>query len=114
MDTITHNKYKVKQILNLTKSTYVVRMDRKGMNFIPGQNLNLGLAGDTEKRDYSIYSRSQDDFLEILVKEVEDGMVSKKLKRTLSCIPGNICYLRGMDEYRQSGQIHRSFTKGFV
>lgn len=65
----------------MTKSTYVVRIDRRSLEFIPGQNLNLGLAGDTEKRDYSIYSRKQDDFLEILVKEVKDGMVSKKLKR---------------------------------
>jgi ferredoxin--NADP+ reductase/benzoate/toluate 1,2-dioxygenase reductase subunit len=56
-------------------------MERNDMAFKPGQNLNLGLAGDNEKRDYSIYSREQDDFLEILVKEVEDGLVSKHLKR---------------------------------
>ncbi len=81
METITHNKYKVKAVRDLTPSTYVVRMERNNMEFKPGQNLNLGLAGDTEKRDYSIYSRQQEDFLEILVKEVEDGLVSKKLKR---------------------------------
>ena len=84
METITHNKYKVEQIRNLTDSTYVVRMERNGMVFKPGQNLNLGLAGDTEKRDYSIYSSLEDDFIEILVKEVEDGLVSKQLKRMTS------------------------------
>lgn len=81
METITHNKYKVDHVRDLTESTYIVRMERNGMEFQPGQNLNLGLAGDTEKRDYSIYSSDKDEFLEILVKEVDDGLVSKQLKR---------------------------------
>ena len=81
MDISIHNKYTVKEVRNLTDSTYVVRMNRYGMGFRAGQNLNLGLAGDTEKRDYSIYSGIHDDYLEILVKEVEDGLVSKKLNR---------------------------------
>jgi len=73
--------YTVQGVRHLADSTFIVRMDRKGMRFIPGQNLNLGLAGDTEKRDYSIYSGLEDNFLDILVKEVEDGLVSKKLKK---------------------------------
>lgn len=81
METITNNKYKVQNVRNLTESTYVVRMSRYELVFKAGQNLNLGLAGDTEKRDYSIYSGIQDDYLEILVKEVDEGLVSKKLKR---------------------------------
>ncbi|MBN1340845.1 MAG: hypothetical protein JXA03_16070 [Bacteroidales bacterium] len=81
METLITNKFKVQSIRNITPTTYVVRMDRKGMKFSPGQNLNLGLPGDTEKRDYSIYSCLHDDFLEILVKEVEDGLVSRQLKR---------------------------------
>lgn len=82
METITHNLYKVDHIRKLTKSTYVLRMNRNGLEFKPGQNLNIGLAGDTEKRDYSIYSSLSDDFLEILVKEIKDGLVSRKLKKT--------------------------------
>ena len=81
MDISIHSKYTVRAVRNLTPSTYVVRMNRYGMEFKAGQNLNLGLAGDTEKRDYSIYSGVNDDYLEILVKEVKDGLVSKKLKR---------------------------------
>lgn len=49
METITHNKYTVKEIRDLTPSTYVVRLERNDMKFMPGQNLNLGLSGDTEK-----------------------------------------------------------------
>lgn len=81
MDISVHNKYKVKEVRSLTNSTYVVRINRYGMEFQAGQNLNLGIAGDTEKRDYSIYSGIHDDYLEILVKEVEEGLVSKQLKR---------------------------------
>ena len=81
MDISIHSKYRVQSVRNLTPSTYVVRMNRYGMEFKAGQNLNLGLAGDTEKRDYSIYSGVNDDYLEILVKEVKDGLVSKKLRR---------------------------------
>jgi len=73
--------YQILNIRNLTESAYVLRFERKGMKFTAGQNLNLGLAGDTEKRDYSIYSGENDDFLEVLVKEVEDGVVSKQLKK---------------------------------
>src|SRR5210317_312583 len=81
MDISIHSRYKVKEVRNLTESTYVVRMNRYGMEFLAGQNLNLGLAGDTEKRDYSIYSGVNDDYLEILVKEVKEGLVSKQLKK---------------------------------
>ena len=41
METITHNKYTVKEIRDLTPSTYVVRLERNDMKFMPGQNLNL-------------------------------------------------------------------------
>jgi ferredoxin--NADP+ reductase/benzoate/toluate 1,2-dioxygenase reductase subunit len=81
MDISIHSKYKVQEVRDLTGSTYVVRMNRYGLEFQAGQNLNLGLAGDTEKRDYSIYSGTGDEYLEILVKEVQEGLVSKQLKR---------------------------------
>ncbi len=81
MQTLTQNKYRIENIRNLTESTYVVRMNRKGMQFTAGQNINVGIEGDVEKRDYSIYSSEKDNWLEILVKEVDNGMVSKQLKK---------------------------------
>lgn len=72
--------YLVKGIRELTDSTYVVTMERNGLDFKAGQNLNLGLVNDPERRDYSIYSGENDKELEILVKEVKGGLVSKKLK----------------------------------
>ncbi|GAB4320466.1 MAG: ferredoxin--NADP reductase [Bacteroidales bacterium] len=81
MDVSIEQKLKVTGIRELTATTYVVRMERNGMKFRAGQNLNLGLDGSPEKRDYSIYSGENDDYLEILVREVDDGLVSKQLHR---------------------------------
>ena len=81
MEPLIKTLFKVQGVRLLTNSTYILRMDRKAIQFRAGQNLNLGLAGDVEKRDYSIYSAEGDDYLEILVKEVDDGLVSKKLKK---------------------------------
>ncbi len=50
------------------------------MKFSPGQHLVLGVPGSTELREYSIYSGIHDDFLEVLIKEVDDGMVNRQLK----------------------------------
>ncbi len=60
-------------------SAYVLRFERNGLVFIPGQHLNVGVVGD-EDRPYSIYSGLEDDYLEILVKEIRNGNVSGKLK----------------------------------
>jgi ferredoxin--NADP+ reductase/benzoate/toluate 1,2-dioxygenase reductase subunit len=85
-------QFKVLGIRLLTQSTYIMRFERNGMQFRAGQNLNIGLAGDTEKRDYSVYSGEVDDYLEILVKEVEQGLVSKKFKNLM---PGDLLGVEG-------------------
>lgn len=72
--------YVVEQVRHLTESTYVLRFARNGMEFNPGQHLVLGLPGSSDLREYSIYSGTGDDFLEVLIKEVDDGMVSRQLK----------------------------------
>jgi ferredoxin--NADP+ reductase/benzoate/toluate 1,2-dioxygenase reductase subunit len=71
---------KVKGIRHLTQSTYVIRLERDGLEFEAGQYISLGLPGSTDKREYSIYSGTAEDFIEVLVKEINDGMVSKQLK----------------------------------
>jgi ferredoxin--NADP+ reductase/benzoate/toluate 1,2-dioxygenase reductase subunit len=64
----------------LTPSTYVLRFSRNEMKFTPGQHLVLGLPGSDDLREYSIYSGINDPYLEVLIKEVDEGMVSKQLK----------------------------------
>lgn len=77
----TGKPWLVHSIRHLSDSAFVLRFDRHQMEFLPGQHLSVGLKNDPQAREYSIYSSVNDDFLEILVKEVEDGIVSKRLKK---------------------------------
>lgn len=70
---------KVLAVRKLTDSTAVIRFERHGLEFEAGQYIRVGIEGDAEIRDYSVYSGESDDFLEVLVRRVEDGLVSKQL-----------------------------------
>lgn len=73
--------HKVIHLRNLTPTTFVLRIERNGFDFKSGQYLALGKKGDIQRREYSIYSGTEDDYIEILVKEVLEGDVSKKLHK---------------------------------
>ncbi len=78
----THiNGHRVIANRDLSDTTYCLRFERNGMEFDPGQYLSVGLEGEIDRREYSIYSSPHDDFLEILLKEVDVGTVSKRLRR---------------------------------
>jgi len=66
---------------HLTNSTYVIRIERNGMEFEAGQYISLGLPGNAEKREYSIYSGTEEDYMEVLIKEIDEGIVSRQLKQ---------------------------------
>jgi len=70
---------KVMDVRKLTESTVVLRFEREGLEFDPGQYIRVGVEGDSEIRDYSIYSGEGADYLEVLVRRVEEGLVSKQL-----------------------------------
>lgn len=74
-------KARVVAIRHLTETTYVLRMERGDLQFEPGQYVSVGPKNDLNMREYSVYSSPRDDFVEILVREVEGGYVSKLLKR---------------------------------
>lgn len=76
--------YRVLGVRDLTDSTYVLRIERNGLEFIPGQCVNIGLVDDAVNREYSTYSGRNDKYMEFLIKEIEGGVVSpalRKLKR---------------------------------
>ena len=75
------NKHKLLGIRHLTDSTYVLEIERRGIEFEPGQHILLGDDLSIDKREYSIYSGTKDKNLEVLIKEIEKGLVSKQLKR---------------------------------
>ena len=70
---------RVLQVRMLTESTAIVRFERPDLHFEPGQYIRVGLEGDPEIRDYSVYSGADADYLEVLVRRVEDGLVSRQL-----------------------------------
>lgn len=83
---------KILAIRHLSDTTFVLRFERLGLDFEPGQYLSVGLKNDINMREYSIYSPIAADYLEILVKEVESGYVSPRLKRLK---PGDLIYAEG-------------------
>jgi len=89
---MNNNYHKVLNVRELTESTFVLGIERKNMAFEPGQHILLGKAGDIHHREYSIYSGVNNAVLEVLVKEVDDGEVSKKLKKL---VPGDEVEIQG-------------------
>ena len=85
-------EYRVMQVRDLTDTTYVLRFTRNNMEFEPGQHIVLGIPGDNQTREYSIYSSVDQEFLEVIVREVEEGIVSRKLRRIKE---GDLVYVDG-------------------
>ena len=73
--------YKVLNIRSLSSSAYILRLERKEINFKPGQCFNIGLKASGINREYSIYSGINEPFLEFLIKEVLGGSVSVALRK---------------------------------
>lgn len=65
---------------DLSPSSYVLRTRRGGLSFAPGQYVTVGVAGDVDSREYSVYSGVEDPYLEMLIKEVAGGEVSRRLR----------------------------------
>jgi ferredoxin--NADP+ reductase/benzoate/toluate 1,2-dioxygenase reductase subunit len=74
------------------QAAFILRFERNGLEFIPGQHLLAGEAGSPHIREYSVYSGLQDPFFEILVREVPDGMVSRRLRKLR---PGDFIQIEG-------------------
>jgi ferredoxin--NADP+ reductase len=73
--------HKVISRRDLTDTAFVLRFERGDLRFDPGQYISVGPADDINMREYSIYSGVDDPYLEIIVREVEGGYVSRKLRK---------------------------------
>ncbi|HWR99547.1 MAG TPA: FAD-binding oxidoreductase [Prolixibacteraceae bacterium] len=78
MKKIFHSK--ILDIKNLTESTYIIRLEKNNFEFKAGQYLVLNIPGENKAREYSIYSAEDAPYIDLLIKEVTDGEVSKELK----------------------------------
>jgi len=77
---VTTAPIKVQSIRHLTDSAYVMRFDRNGRPFAAGQHVILGIKNENNAREYYVYSGENDDYFEVLIKEVLEGDLSKRLK----------------------------------
>lgn len=81
MNTITAvDQFVVEEVRDLNSSTYVLKFSRAGIEFMPGQHVNLGITSSGQHREYSIYSGQNNKSLEVLIKEIDDGLVSSQLR----------------------------------
>jgi len=78
MKKITYSK--ILDINNLTESTYVVRLEKNDFEFKAGQYLVLNVPGEYKSREYSIYSSEDAPYIDLLIKEVDQGEISRELK----------------------------------
>lgn len=63
----------------LVRGAFILQVARQEFNFTTGEHILLGVEGDIERREYSVYSAEQAEVLEVLVKRVENGAVSRRL-----------------------------------
>lgn len=69
----------VVKIDELPNATYILRLEKRGRTFRSGQYVALNVPGDIQSRHYSIYSGEQNETIDFLIKEVDNGMVSTAL-----------------------------------
>jgi len=84
--------FRVHHVRHLNPRTFILRFDRHDLEFEPGQYVGLGIPGSIARREYTIYSGAGDDFLEVLVREIQGGLVSRALAR---CEPGEALSVEG-------------------
>lgn len=73
-------QYTINNIRHLTDKTFVIDVKKHQFKFKTGQRVRINLKGDTVHRKYSIYSGENDQTLQFLIREVEDGYLTPKLK----------------------------------
>ena len=98
----------LERVRHLTGSVYVLRFSRNNVQFLPGQYLLAGLPGTDKMKEYSIYSGQHDPYLEILIREVDDGKLSRELKKIR---PGDKLEVRGPYGFFLSNSVNAEQEK---
>lgn len=73
--------YRVIKKRELTDETFSLVLPKSRFKFRSGQHISLGIYGNKQSREYSIYSSPNDENLEVLVKEVENGAFTPRLRK---------------------------------
>ena len=72
--------HKVLEIRNYGNGNYILKLERNNINFNAGQFFSIGIPSILINREYSVCSGENDDYLEFLIREISDGILSKELK----------------------------------
>ena len=78
---IDESFYKILEIRDLTNETFTLKLPKARFSFRAGQHISLRIHGNHQSREYSVYSGANDENLEVLVKEVEKGYFSPRLRK---------------------------------
>jgi ferredoxin-NADP reductase len=74
--------YKVLQLSFFSPDAFRLRTERRNLEFVPGQCVNIGLPKSGVNREYSTYSSVKEkDWMEFLIRRVDGGSVSDKLSK---------------------------------
>jgi ferredoxin--NADP+ reductase len=84
--------FKVIENRSLTSDTFVLRTERPPQVIKAGQCFSVGTSSLGINREYSMYSGSDDHYLDFLIRKVADGRVSSKLH---SLSPGELVEIGG-------------------
>ena len=72
--------------------TYCLRTERPNIAIKAGQCFSVGTRDLGINREYSMYSAADDEFIDFLVREIGDGIVSPRLG---ACKPGDLVEIGG-------------------
>jgi len=84
------------EIINLTPETFLLRLDRHGLQFEPGQYVVIRMPEEKEGREYSIFSSTNDEYLDFLIREIPAGEFSRYLRHLT---PGSELDIEGPKGY---------------
>jgi len=73
--------YRIEEIRQLTDETFSLKFSKARFSFKAGQHISISIKEDKIGREYSIYSSPNDENLEVLVKEVDNGHFTPKLHK---------------------------------
>ena len=76
----------------MSEHTYCLRTERPNVKIRAGQCFSVGTRDLGINREYSMYSAAEDDFIDFLIREVPDGVISPRLA---GCKPGDSVEIGG-------------------
>ncbi len=72
--------HKVLEVNDYGNGNYILKLERNNISFNAGQFFSIGIPDILINREYSVCSGEKDDYLEFLIREISDGILSKKLR----------------------------------